>query len=328
MPATTDCLVGLTGLTRAGSACFPLPSAPELRTAYTDSASGLYVDEVPGLSLQPTVGQTGANDTWTRLDKARNQALQDVAHRLGSRLSSDRPLFTKAGLLGGLGTGAYDAVNLRAVLRLPTVLRPGGALRLDSATLYTDTAVEDVPVLLDGGEVARLATNAGPVALSGVLVPLDGQVHELTAALPDGVRVRTNTVTCGCSNPFVAAMRLNLTDVRGRAGGFGVQITEVCALETPLCHALSQDEEIRRAVGFAVQFLTAANFCVGLLTDAAYNRYTMLEPKALEFLAGKYTQDAERFLLWLVGPEGISRVPHPCYVCAPSAWHPTRSRIK
>lgn len=326
MPVTTDCLAGLVGLSRAGSSCFPLPTVtpPATNDGITASLVGMYVDEVEGLSLRNAPTAAAGPDVYQRLDRARNQALLTVAHRLGSRLSSDKPRYAVGGLLGGLGNGSYDPVNLRAVLRLPTQLREGGALRLDSIVLYTDTVAEDVAVLLDGVEVATITTNGGPTALTGVLVPLDGQVHELTAVLPDGVRVRANATTCGCGNDFVRAMRLNLTDVRARAGGFAVQVSEVCTLDTPLCYALGKDEELQRSVGFAIQYLSAANFAASLLTDAHYNRYTMLEPKQLDALGSLWTGRAQEHLTWLLSPSGLARVVHPCYVCAPAAWHPTK----
>lgn len=331
MPANTDCLQGLTGLTRAGSQCFPLPVPAEGATndAYTTSASGLYVDEVEGLTLRPATATTPASDVWQRLDMARNQALNTVAHRLGTRGTADAPRFTLAGQIGGEGKGQYAPAGMPSRMYLKTKHRPGGALKLLNLRLLTDVAVSDVPVLLDGVQVATVTTNApGPQALQPpILIPYDGHTHTLEATLPEGVRVRLNSITCGCGNDFVRSLRLSLQDVVGSAGGFTAAFQEVCTLSTPLCHALETDEELTRSVGFAVQYLTAANFAAGLLTEANYSRYTLLEPKLLDSLGAQWTQKAEEHLLYLGSPSGLARVAHPCYVCSPAAWHPTKQRI-
>ncbi|NVO33214.1 hypothetical protein [Hymenobacter lapidiphilus] len=331
MPTNLDCLTDLLGITAADSACFPLPADAAIAARLTASATGVYADQTPGLSLRNAPNAQSAQDVYQRLESARSQALQDVAHRLGARSGNYRARFAGSGLLGGLGNGQYEAATATATFQ--TIARPGGALRIDSLTLYTDQPATDVALLLDGQPVGTLPlTGQAYTPAQPLLIPLDGQAHTLTASLPEGVRVRVNVLTCGCANPFVGAMRLSLTDVKARAGGFGLDVTEVCTAGTPLCYALAlpgeDGEELRRSAALALQRLTAAYFVASLIPDSQYNRYTMLEPKQLNELGQQFTEYAETHLLWLLGPDGLERAAHPCYVCQPAAWHPTVQHVR
>lgn len=330
MPSNLDCLAALVGLLSEKPTepvygfpyAFDFAFAPGSVAAFTFSTTGLYVENVEGLSLR-TLTEDCPSDLPLKLAKARSQAIQHVASQLGRTLSSDTPRFKQSGLLGGAGNGSYGPQGSPARLTLKTKYREGGALRLDTLLLYTDQALSDIPVLLDGAEIARISTNDAPAALSQVLVPLDGQAHVLEAVLPEGVRVRVNSITCGCGNPFVAAMRLDLQDVTSPAGGFAVQLSEACSLPAGLCYTLDTDEELARSVGFAIQYTAAANLAISLLVDTLYSRYTLLEPKALQSLIDLWNSKAFEHLSWLNSPQGLSRVQHPCTVCQPSSWHPS-----
>lgn len=324
MANPTDCLTGLIGLSKNGIPCFPLPA----ESAYvTDSATGLYLDTVEGLNLKPAQSTSPGADLYPRLDRARTQAMEVVYQHLSTRAAAQagKKLFTLSGMLSGLGNGQLG-IEGSARMVLYTRERTAGRWRLQSLQLLTDIPTANVPVLLDGVEIASISTNSPPVALTDAFVPFDGQPHTLEAVLPPGVRPKFNTLICGGCSEWGRLMKLNLApnaNPNAPAGGFVVKAKEECTVAPLVCHVLSQDEELKRSIAWAILYKTAEHVVVGFLADAAYSRYTTLEPKAMQALGELYHAKAAEHLNWLSGPEGLAKYPHPCYQCAPSAWHPS-----
>ncbi|KAA9333401.1 hypothetical protein F0P96_10555 [Hymenobacter busanensis] len=329
MPNPSDCLHGLLGLSQSGIACFPLPADAAFITA---STTGLYLDTVEGLSFKPGLSQTPGADLYDRLRRARQQAIEVIYTNLATRAKSQagKLRYSEAGTLGGPGNGQF-ATEGTAKLTLPTVYRPNGRYQLQSLQLLTDQTVSGVPVYLNGELLATVTTNAAPVALVDKYIPFSGEAYVLEAALPAGVRPRLNTLTCGCGNPFVNAVRAALVpgaNVKAPAGGFVVSVAEQCTVDaSPVCYALSQSDELARYVGIALMYKTAEHVVVGFMAEAGYNRYTSLEPKTLQALAELYHTKTDEYLSWLLSAEGIGSVANPCYQCAAPAWHPTMQRV-
>ena len=333
MPTTPapDPLLSLVGLSRAGGLCFPLPPAdlPTDNDYITVSDSGYYVDALPGLELG-TIGGNPAGDAYARLAKAREFALLSLraALRIGG---IGQPLYQERGTLGGTGNGAAGTPG---PLVLHTTYREAGALRITSVRLNTTATVPDVPVLLDGVEVARLtATNAGPQAIS-ITIPLDGQRHELLAVLPEGVRPLENKLHCSpCSgqSAWGKAVARNLQDVtvNTSAHGFQLVLAEACATDVAdlLIFAVSGEDvgaqERRQQLAQALVYMSASAFVLGLTVGANANRYTLLEPKMLPALGAHFDAEAAKSIKWLNGTEGLGRVQHPCYACLAPSRHPT-----
>lgn len=331
MPTLTpDPLLSLVGLSRAGGLCFPLPpvSLPTDNDYITASDSGYYVDALPGLELG-TIGGNPASDAYQRMAKARAFAL--VSLRAALRIGGiGQPLYQERGTLGGTGNGA---VGTPGPLVLYTTYREAGALRITSIRLNTTAGVLDVPVLLDGTEVARLtATNAGPQPIS-LTIPLDGQRHELLAMLPEGVRPLENKLHCSpCSgqSAWGKAVARNLQNVTATtsAQGFQLVLAEACAADVAdlLLFAVSGEDlgaqERRQQLAQALVYLSASAFVRGLVVGAQANRYTVLEPKMLPALGEYFDAEAAKSIKWLNGTEGLGRVQHPCYACVAPYWHP------
>lgn len=342
MPDSPACLTGLVGLSRAASPCFPLPVAPADSTFITASVSGLYLDEVEGLHLRPAPNTAPGADAWARFDKSRSQAVSIVDNALRQRLSASAgPLLAPlVGKFGNLGDGSLVGLGIQPLMSFPTKLVPGRGYELVSLSLYASAHAEGVPVLLDGVELATVTVDpSAPVVVTlppGTVIPFDGQVHTLTAVLPDGVRARSGKLTCGCGNhnPDVALALAGLQggDCHQRynqnawSGGFIVHLQTTCINPDKLCYVLDTDEELQRSAAFAVQYKTAELTVVGLLAEAQYSRYTSLEPKALEGLIARYSALYAEHLDWLSGASGLSRVPQPCYGCAPNPLAYTKSR--
>ncbi len=340
--STPDCLLALVGLSAAGSACFPLPEEAAALPGITDSLSGYYVDEVPGLRLGNKADSQKANDLYDRLALARRVATQEVRAALeaGRAKSYGVPRFAQRGTLGGQGNGQLLPAGTRALLTFCTAYAREGAWRLSRLQVYASQPLTDAPLLLDGSQVALLSTDtsgkASGLPAEGVLIPLDGQRHTLEVVLPDGARVRSNQLYCfGCNagSPWALAVKRAVTgwDNSSLAYGFSFYAAEEC-LETPdlLCFAVGSDladgparyPDIVKYVAKAIQYKAAAVFLDGLLATQATGRYTMLEPKGLAELRDECERKLTtagldgtgNYLSWLNSADGLGQVQHPCYL--------------
>lgn len=327
MAATPDCLTSLLGLSDGTSTCFALPTDPDEAAAVTASATGLYLDEVEGLRLQAATGAPGgpATDLWQRLAKARKLAVEEVRQALevGKGKSFGTPIYQQRGTLGGLGNGTLMPVGTRAYMPFYTNARLAGAWRIMSLQLFTDVAVTDAPLLLDGVQVAELSTTGASGVTSGLppeglLIPLDGNQHTLEVTLPPTVRVRQNNFFAGCfscqqGNPWFKSVigtkqpsgiytggSLSNVTATTQGNGFSITVREECAIKSDmLCYAIGSDYSdadgpvpryigLPKAIGRAIMYKAAELFTIDLLANQQRSRYTMLEPKALDDLVDYY----------------------------------------
>lgn len=337
MATAPDCLTSLLGLAPKQVPCFPLPTDPAEVATITVSETGLYLTLAEGLELRPSAGQTAAIDLYTRMSNARALAVVQVRAALeaGRGKAGGVPLYAQRGVLGGLGNGQLMPVGTRALMQFQTNARREGAWRITSLQLFTDQAVADVPLLLDGVEKAKITTNAASgTAVLNLLIPLDGGTHTLEAILPPGVRVKANNFFAGCfscqaGSPWAVSVKNNLQNVTATTpgNGFAISVQEVCtAAPDFLCFATGKDDgqdafrypDLARHVALALLYKTAELFTGGLLSGSSTNRYTMLEPKMLDGLIQRYNNEATTRLAWLNSPEGLGQVQHPCYLGPPA----------
>lgn len=343
----TDCLTSLLGLSK-GSQCFPLPTDPDAAAAIRDSSTGLWLDMAEGLRLQPASGSTAATDLYERMAAARALAVVQVRTML--TMGAGIPLYSKRGTLGGLGNGQLSPVGTRALMRFYTNARREGAWRITKLQLFTDQVVTDAPLLLDGEEKGRLSSDAqgrtSGLPATGLLIPLDGNEHELEVLLPEGVRVRANNFFAGCfscqrGTPWFVSVQHNLQNVSAQTpgNGFAISVEEECTAEPDfLCFAVGSDRtdadgkpvfrypQLAQALGLALLYKSAELFTTGLLANQQLNRYTMLEPKALAELRDYYGSKLNtmspdgtgNYIGWLNSPEGLGQVQHPCYLRPPA----------
>lgn len=347
--ATTDCLTSLLGLSDGTHACFALPTDPAEAALVTASSTGLYLDEVEGLKLQaaPNVLGGPATDVWQRLSKARKLAVVQVRAALeaGRAKSYGTPLYQQRGTLGGLGNGTLMPPGTRAYMPFYTNARREGAWRIISLQLYTDVAVIDAPLLLDGVQVALLTTTGASgvttgLPVGGLLIPLDGNQHTLEVTLPPNVRVRQNNFFAGCfgcqqgtpwfksvvgtkqpNGSYLGGSLYNISATTP-GNGFSISVVEQCT-EDPdfLCFAVGKDTlldtfrypDIARYVGIALMYKAAELLTADLLASNQTSRYTMLEPKMLLALVDTYRAKYAEYVAWLNSPEGLGQVQHPCF---------------
>lgn len=344
MPAPTDCLAALVGVTANGSNCFPLPAPGEGQDndAYTVSGSGLYIDQLPQLSFKVAQGNP-APELWERVRKCRDEAATELRAQLlsAARAGYGLPRYTAQGYIGRAGAGAPYPLGTAASLTFNTN-EASAAYRITSIKLLATQTVASVPLTLDGAPVATLnSTNGVPQAVS-IRIPLDGQQHTLVAELPDGVRPLESAFFCeGCNSgsPWALSLRQNVTGWTSNttpAYGFVLTMKEECGDEAAqgdaLCYATGlvaeggepRFEQLRLYVAQAVRYKAAEIFVVSLMTDASVSRYTMLEPKALPALASYFKDKVAEHVSWLTGPDGLRSASNPCFVCQAPAWQPKK----
>ncbi|MCC3159683.1 hypothetical protein LJ737_20750 [Hymenobacter sp. 15J16-1T3B] len=316
----TDCLTSLIGLAPAASDCLPFPAVGS--TAFiTDSATGLYLSQVPGLSVCRSDGAV-----WhERFQQAREEGVRQVRSKLAMGLSEGTaPRHTWFGPISGAdfsGTGP-EAGSLRMVLKTHHI--PFAGLKLNTLQLLTaEVATEPVSVTVDGQAVALAVPGGGAVSLANVVVPCDGLDHVIEAMLPSGFRPRLNKILCGgCSE---AGRRLSgyLRNMKEAAGGIALTGEAVCTAPEQLCYVAGNkpgsttpvDADLQLQIGYAVLYATAADLIGREVADGAAGRLTGLEPDALQVLADRYDGKLREYLDYLTTAQGVRRVAYPCTVC-------------
>jgi hypothetical protein len=329
LPAPADCLISLLGLAASPPACFPFPADADAQAAITASSTSLYLTMAEGLELRIGANATAATDLWQRLDNARTLAAQQVPLLLATSAQRGFALYQQAGTIGGQGRGVLEPLGTPASLVLKTADRPAGALRVRRLQLFTNAAVANVPLLLDGEQIGTISTNASQAESMSqeFVLPLDGESHTLTASLPEGVRPVVNKLFCfGCAgnSPWALSIKKNLPDVADSTPGRGfvLSLSEECTAGNFLCFAAGADEgapdfrypEVAKYLAHALLYKAAELFTVGILTGASTNRYTMLEPKMLVVLAERYQAKTLEYTGWLNSPDGLGQVQHPCFL--------------
>jgi hypothetical protein len=347
MPAAPlNCLENLVGLAAKPLPCFPFPTDSDTawitESTRRDSPAGpVYVSELQGLDFKPAKSDP-ATDLYDRLGNARKQAAAYVRQNItqAGGYSFSQPRFAASGNLGKPGNGAPYSGPASIVLQ--TAEREGGGYVLTGLGLQTTTAVLAVPILLDGVQVATVDTNQGvqPVSkgyapqfnkdfIGQITIPFDGQAHTLTAVLPDGVRPLDGQLYCttGCNSKapgtFGASVAQNLPLVTSatRNAGFLLQVKEQCIAEAAdvLCYAASgTSDDLADSLAQAVVAMTAHFYLMGLFSIKDYSRYTLLDTKQMEAMGAYFKAEADKNIAWLAQPNGLGRVQHPCFACAPN----------
>lgn len=325
----SDCLLYLVGLAAAPVSCFPFPVDTQAAAALSVSATGLFLADVEGLPLKPAQSTQGTVDFYDRLAAARRAGVADVRGRLTQAL---RGRFTlRPAVTTNIGSQTWSQTNEAtgyATLTLRTKLVPGAVLRVTHVGLYTDQVVQGVALKLDAEAVGTLATNQGgqPLALT---IPLDGQVHTLSALLPEGVRTRGNKFCCGGCGGCTALTTYFEDPNNTLAGGFTLTASVGCAPEQAdiVCYAVEADPELRHMLGQAVLFAAARAYCVSLLTDTSNrNRYTALTPEQVQDAISVYETKLIQHIEWLASGQALAGLQHPCYFSTSGSAGPSISK--
>jgi hypothetical protein len=199
-----SCLQEIIGFTRNEDACVDI-----YNSSYSNSDSGLYLDELPGMSLR-ILGSTGGNTTlWQKFGNARENAINafkvDVLKEI---LKTKEPVRQKfIGNIGGksfsskLGDDTYQGLRMYSDVIGGTFTLRGVTLILDTAEsvtleVYTGPDDEDGQNSISHFHLTSLAGRAKYNAVTPTTFDLEGDLYFLyntITGLP-----YNNQLTCNC----------------------------------------------------------------------------------------------------------------------------------
>jgi|WetSurMetagenome_2_1015567.scaffolds.fasta_scaffold20970_3 hypothetical protein len=198
-----SCLDSIIGFTRKEDACVDV-----YNSSYSTSDSGLYIDELPGMSLR-ILGSTGGNSTlWEKMTRARENAINsfkvDVLREI---LKTKEPIRKKfIGDIGGksfsstVSDDTYHGLRMYSDIIGGTFTLRGVTLLLDTAeavtlSVYTGPDDEDGGAAINTFNLTSLAGRAKYNAVTPTQFSLDGNLYFIysTTGLPEN-----NNLTCNC----------------------------------------------------------------------------------------------------------------------------------
>ena len=197
------CYDGVVGFTRIEDDC-----VDGYISSYSDSDSGLYIDELPGMSLR-ILNSTGGNyDIWQKMQHATENAISafkvDVLREILKTKEPSRSKFV--GNIGGKSFSSLLTADTYHGLRMYSDII-GGTFTLRGVTLilsdnlgttlniYTGPDDEDGATPIHTIALASLAGRQKYTAITPVQLTLDGDLYFVyqTAGLP-----YNNKLTCNC----------------------------------------------------------------------------------------------------------------------------------
>ena len=340
-----ECLQNIIGLTRSTCEVFieNLGDEPAAEW-YKKSASGLFLDEVPGIVSIKGVEQSLSCQTelasffQTAIESAKTELTSDFIVGLKKRYSQANKNY--AGRAGGVTYNQDISFNTGyAGVHLKTQWIRGGRLTIKSIygifqtpptqlmlyrvkkQTYNLEFVKNIPVTF----TPNVATNF-PLVTPEVL-DMDGYEYFMLYD-PTGVIAKNNNVSCGCGytetlmQRYISLVGLSGSDLaayntwsmNANAGGLAFEIEAGCDSGSILCEVFDGDMAYSTVIAHAIRYKAAELVTEKALGSEEVNRYTMM---SREYLWGKRNHFQKEYLdrvTWLVETLDIGSVTD-CYVC-------------
>lgn len=342
-----SCLAEVIGFSRSQDLC-----VDGWDPSYSTSLSGIYVDEMEGMSLRILDAVGGKDDIWQMMDRARSAAINtfktDVWAEILKNFEYRRDRFS-----GAIGNRHFNLVISKDTyhgIRLFSDIR-GGIFTLRGVTLNLD-ATETVDLLIYNDyellyTVAGLTSSAGKSSyndISAIELDLEGNYYFIYA--PVGTPYN-NKMTCNCGgyrwcfnteNPCYKGSKENWTawcmagGIRGDdlserdewavsqyAQGLRLHGDFRCDPEDLFCADASnfEDNEVDRAVAWAIAFKTSEFLTYEIRNSGEVSRYTLIGNDAVLSANMSYYSERYSALLTFIG-ENISPDSNDCLKCRPS----------
>lgn len=337
-----NCLTNIVGITRTPCECLE----PDLPEGYTESTSGLYMDELAESPFQlmaiKSLNDCG-KDTAFLLTNAREQAINqfrtDLFMHLQQRFKTRTPPYT--GLIGKDGSGypslaVYGSV---AGVKLDTRYNRGSSITVKNIkvasttvgtfelTIYKKqgsknfTPLHTILLEADGG----VKDNELP---EPIVLDLADQSEEMLSyyfmySLAD-MTPRSNPVTCGCGSENDLHRWLTASGVNGNivdaklsssqyANGIILGVDIRCGNDDIICKAFLENEFIRVGMADAIQRKSVANLIDQVLHSEQINRYTQAKREQMYYDKGTLNKQYKNAVQWV--SENMSMSLNDCYVC-------------
>jgi len=311
-----NCLQDVIGFTRGECECID-----DFDASYALSESGLYVDELQGMSLRMLDSLGGCGDLWDKMTNARENAINafrvDLVHALSKYKEPRRRSFS--GDIGGRysGTGkkitdlvtdsTYYGLRMFSDIQGGKYVLRGVSLILDS-TEAVNLEIYDEYDLLHTIVLNSVADRPNRTDITPIELTLDRNYYFLIA--PVG-RAYANKLTCNCGgfrwcfnidNPCYTTSRDGWTEwimaggvygdtladredwiVNGKASGMILHGNFVCDAFDHFCEDDVDfiNNEVDRTAAYAILYKTGEFLTTYIMGSSEVSRYTLLGSEQL-----------------------------------------------
>ena len=305
-----NCFENIIGFTRAEDDCVDGYSP-----VYSESLSGLFIDELQGMSLRILDSTGGSSDIWQKLVRSRENAINyftsDILREMDKYTEPIRKRF-----FGDAGSRSFTRLmpenNFYGLRMYSDVV--GGEYTLSGVTLILDST-EDVDLLIYDNydllytiPVSSVAGRPNRVNFDPLSIDLDGNYYFLIQ--PTG-RPYKNKLTCGCGGykwcfrpdtPCYRYSRDKWTEWAMIGGISGADVSEredwgiaasstgmilhgtfTCDPISVICSDSSDflSNEVDRSIAWAILYKTAEFLTNYILDTDEVSRYTLLGKEVL-----------------------------------------------
>ena len=345
MSALPPCWDSIIGFTRTDDTCID----DAYPVDYSESLSGLYVDELQGMTLRILDNTDNSTTLWEKMARARENAIRtfqtDLMMELSNYTEPTRKRF--AGDIGSksftrtISGSTYYGMRMYSDVRGGKFILRGVSLILNS-TEAVNLEIYDEYDLLHTIPLTSAAARPAKTDIADIELTLDRNYYFLIA--PVGLPY-TNKLTCGCGgfkwcfcpdDPCYRYSRDRWTEWAMVAGVYGDDLTTredwptagnaagmilhgnfTCSIFDALCTENSDfnDDEQDRAMAWAILYKTGEFLTNYIMDTGEVSRYTLLGTEALNENRVYYNKRYAVLIDWLA--QNLDDDRNDCMKCKP-----------
>jgi hypothetical protein len=341
-----SCLAEIIGFSRSEDLC-----VDGWDPSFADSLSGIYIDEMEGMSLRILDSVGGKDSIWGMMDRARSAAINSFKTDIWAEILKSFE-YRRDRFSGEIGNRRFTNVIFKDTyhgIRLFSDIK-GGTFTLRGVTLnLNDTEAVSLLIyndfeLLDTINLVSSANKPAYNAITPVELELNGNYYFIIQ--PAGTPYN-NKITCGCGgykwcfnteHPCYKGSKENWTlwcmaggihgtDIDKRddwavsqyAQGMRLHGDFKCDATDIFCSDASdfENNEVDSAVAWAIAFKTAEFLTYEIRNSGEVSRYTLLGNDAVLTANMSYYSERYSALLTFIG-ENIPVDANDCLQCRPS----------
>lgn len=345
MSALPPCWDSIIGFTRTDDTCID----DAYPVDYSESLSGLYVDELQGMTLRILDNTDNSTTLWEKMARARENAIRTFQTDLMMELSNYKEPTRKrfAGDIGSksftrtISGSTYYGMRMYSDVRGGKFILRGVSLILNS-TEAVNLEIYDEYDLLHTIPLTSAAARPAKTDIADIELTLDRNYYFLIA--PVGLPY-TNKLTCGCGgfkwcfcpdDPCYRYSRDRWTEWAMVAGVYGDDLTTredwptagnaagmilhgnfTCSIFDALCTENSDfnDDEQDRAMAWAILYKTGEFLTNYIMDTGEVSRYTLLGTEALNENRVYYNKRYAVLIDWLA--QNLDDDRNDCMKCKP-----------
>jgi len=349
-----NCLENIIGFTRKEDDC-----VQDYDSSYSDSDSGLYVDELQGMSLRILDSMGGVSDIWEKLTNSRENAINsfktDIIHEIEKYKEPIRSYFS--GDIGYkkfttiLTKKTYQGFRMHSDVNGGKFILRGVSLILNS-TEAVNLEIYDEYDLLYTYPISSVAGRPNKTVIVPLELPLDRDYYFLVSSVGSPYN---NKLTCGCGGyrwcfntekpcykyskdrwtewcmiGGVMGDDLGIRDdwtITKNCNGMILHGNFSCSMYDVLCTDESDfvNNPIDASIAWAVLYRTGEFLTNYIMDSAEVSRYTLLGVEALNENRVYYNQRYAIMVDYIA--KNIEDERTGCYRCRPAMGMGKRSHL-